>query len=419
MKNLILFGLALCWSGSAAAQVNVDARVPVNVDYAVNIKQNDVIDAAVDVQDEDEPVQVRKFSKTFAVDRADKINLNNQFGYILLKTWDRKEVKIDITISANSTNDGEARKLIEQVNIAADKNGDVVSCRTSIGQGSRRGGRNKRREIKIVYVVYLPSDNPLTVSQQFGNVIMGDYDGPLSAKVQYGDFNAGNLSSANNYVAVEYGKTNIISVNRAVIKQQYGAGLTVGTVGTLDLDAQYVKVAISTIKGDAVIKQQYGESLKVGSVNNLDLNIQYATATIGTIKGNATIDQQYNGLKIGSAGKLNLRSEYAGVTIGALRGDGNFNMSYNNLAITEISQSCRNLTIDAEYVDITMAFNDSYNGDFTVQRSYGGFKYGSNVKARISGDSDDSSTKNYTGKIGNGGTGNIRVKTEYGSITFR
>ena len=56
-------------------------------------------------------------------------------------------MKIDITISANSTNDGEAQKLIDQVNIAADKNGDVVSCRTSIGQGNRRGGSKKKREI--------------------------------------------------------------------------------------------------------------------------------------------------------------------------------------------------------------------------------------------------------------------------------
>ncbi|PIH00636.1 hypothetical protein CS542_03835 [Pedobacter sp. IW39] len=36
---------------------------------------------------------------------------------------------------------------------------------------------------------------------------------------------------------------------KAVVKQQYGSGLTIGAAGTLDLNAQYVTVRINTIRG--------------------------------------------------------------------------------------------------------------------------------------------------------------------------
>lgn len=388
-------------------------------DYAVNVGVSDVNVVADRSQDRD-LVRTKSFSRTFAVDRSDKINLNNQFGSIVVKVWDRKEVKLDISIIASSSNVNEAQKLIDEVTVAVEKTGDLISGKTSIGRGNRwSSGRNKKREVKINYVVYMPAINALTVTQQFGNVTLGDLSGALSANVQYGNLVAGNLSSLNNYVDVQYGKTNIAEANKIVIKQQYGSGLTLGNVGSLDIDAQYVGVNIGNVRGNAIIKQQYGSGLTLASVNNLNLDIQYATANITAIKGTAVIDQQYNSLKIGSVGKITIRSEYAGVNIGALRGDGSFRMSYNDLNLNDIGAGCKNLTIDADYVDVNLNFNPGYNADFNVRRSYGSFKYGSNIKARVSGDDDDSSNKRYTGKIGNGGGAIVNIVTEYGNVTFK
>lgn len=50
-------------------------------------------------------------------------------------------------------------------------------------------------------------------------------------------------------------------------------------VGTLDLHAQYARVAIGNVKGNASIRQQYGPGLDLGSVDNLNLDAQYVTIT--------------------------------------------------------------------------------------------------------------------------------------------
>ncbi|RZK14233.1 MAG: hypothetical protein EOO86_18965, partial [Pedobacter sp.] len=53
-----------------------------------------------DVESGADAERSKAFSKTFSVDNSDKVNLNNQYGSIIVKTWDRKEVKVDIDIKA-------------------------------------------------------------------------------------------------------------------------------------------------------------------------------------------------------------------------------------------------------------------------------------------------------------------------------
>jgi len=373
---------------------------------------------------DDDPMRSKTFSKTFAVDNSDKIVLGNQYGSIVIKIWDKKEVKADIDIRAYSNDEAGAQKLLDGVTIEAGKSGDQIIFKTKLeeqgnwGRGSRLG-RKWRREVKIDYVVYMPASNALTMSQNYGNIAMGDLKAPLYAKVQYGNFAAQNLMNSNNYISVQYGNTNIQSVTNAVVKQQYGSGLTIGTAGALDIDAQYAAVNVSTIRGDAVIKQQYGSGLAVGTVHNLDLNAQYCNVNINSIKGEAKIDQQYNNLTIGSAGKLELKTQYTSTSVGTLRGDARFNMQYNKLSIDEVTTGCKTLSIDGDYLNISAGFNPDYSADLEVQTNYAAFKYGDRVSANQIGNKDDSNSKHYTGKIGKGSGAVVKIKSDYGSVTIK
>lgn len=373
---------------------------------------------------DDDPVRAKTFSRSFPAGNSDKIMISNQYGSIQVKIWDRKEVKADVDIKAYSNSDDEAQKLLDGVSIEAGKSGDQITFKTNMeqqkgnwGSGSRFG-RKWRREVKINYVVYMPASNALTMSQNYGSITMDDLSGALYAKVQYGNFEARHLSSTNNYISVQYGNANIANVEKAVVKQQYGAGLNIGTAGTLDIDAQYAAVNLGTVKGDAVIKQQYGSGLTIGSVDNLELNAQYTNVKIGTIKGNATIRQQYNNLSVSSVGKLNLDAQYTGTAIGTLKGDSRFKMQYNKLSISEITTSCKTLDIDGAYLGINLGFNNGYNASLDVRTSYASFNYGDQVSVRNTG-KDDSNSKSYTGKIGQGGSASVNIKSDYGSVTIK
>jgi uncharacterized protein YcfL len=369
MKKLILMLLSVflltarAHSQQQQPTVNVDVspkpKVSVNVskpNVSVNTDVNVVTN--VNVQDS-EPLKVKTFSKSFSLDKNDKVNLSNQYGSITIKTWDKNEIKVDADIKAYADNDSEAQKLLENASINATKTGDLVSFKTIIndrsssswsywGSGSKNG-KKWRREVKVYITVYMPSSNSLTASQSYGNIVMDNFSGPTSLKVQYGNLTTGNLSNNNNYISVGYGKAVAKDIDQAKIKLEYGSGLSINSVGNLDLDVAYANVNIAALKGNVTSKIEYG--------------------------------------------KLN---------------------------INEIGNGCKIVDVKADYTDVNLGFNTSYSGEFNVATSYGGFKYGANVIAKKQGDDKGySNSKSYSGQIGKGGVAKINITTEYGSVTFK
>lgn len=345
-----------------------------------------------DVQD-DTPMKAKTFSKSFAIDKNDKVNLANQYGSITIKTWSKNEVKVDVDIKAYAKTADEAKKLIDDLSIAATKTGDLVSFKTDRGDKNGNWGSNVRngktiwrREIKVHYVVYMPTGNSLTASQQYGNIILDDFSGPTSLKVQYGDIIAANLSNTNNYISIQYGKGHVKDMGGATIKHQYGNGFTLENVGNIDLNAQYTAVKIGNIRGTATIKHQYGNGTTIGSVSGAEINVntQYAPVKIGNLNSNITSRAQY--------GKIIIDEIEAG----------------------------KDVDVDAQYSSVSLGFASNYTADFDVQTQYGSFKYGTNVTARKEEDGKNySSNKNYTGQIGKGGSAKVNVKVQYDSVTFK
>ena len=65
---------------------------------------------------------------------------------------------------------------------------------------------------------------------------------------------------------------------------------------------------------------------------------------------------------------------------------------------------------------VSLGFASNYSGDFEVRANYGGFNPGNNVSSKLV--SESGSSKHYAGKIGNGGNGNVTIRTNYGGISF-
>ena len=406
MKNLVLSvsGLLLLAAQVNAQQPNITVNSNVNetknVSYAYtvnDVKNNTNVryNSSSNNQDvkDDSPMRSKTFIKSFSVDRSDKINLNNQFGSITIKVWNKNEIKVDADIKAYAKTENEAQKLLDDVVITATKTGDLVTYKTTMGDKNGNWGSNVkngktiwRREVKTHYIVYMPASNALTVSQQYGNIMMDDFAGPTSIKVQYGNLTAGNLSNANNYISTQYGKASVKDMGGAKIKHQYGGGTTLGTVDNLDLDAQYTSVNVASVKGVASVKHQYGSGTTIGSVGGIiNANVQYTSIKVSNLRGNLTSRAQY--------GKVLIDNIEAG----------------------------KDVDVDAQYSTVSLGFASNYAADFDVRTHYGSFKYGANVSARREGGDDRSysSSKSYTGQIGKGGNARVKVTSQYNTVTFK
>lgn len=345
------------------------------------------------VQD-DTPVKTKSFTRSFNLDKNDKLNLANQRGSITIKTWDKNEVKVDAEIRAYAKTDNDAQKMLDEVSINATKNGDLVTYKTELesrdnnwGSSIKNGKTIWRKEVKIDYIVYMPANIALTASTQYGNILVNDFYGPTSFKIQYGNLTAGNLTNTNNYISIQYGKGDIKDMGGATIKLQYGNGINIGTVSNnLDVNAQYTAVNIRAVKGMSTIKHQYGSGTTIGVVyGNVDANAQYCDVKIGSLNGNLICKTQY--------GKVIVDEINAGTDV----------------------------DIYAPYSKVNLGFAKNYNGNFDVKASYGDFKYGANISMKRNGDEEKgyNTTKYHSGQIGKGGSGKVNISIQYETVTFK
>ena len=89
MKTIKIFlGLLALIAVKTNAQQSVVVNASNDTYAAVSVKST--VSVNQDVESGADAERSKSFSKTFSVDNSDKVNLNNQYGSITIKTWDRK-----------------------------------------------------------------------------------------------------------------------------------------------------------------------------------------------------------------------------------------------------------------------------------------------------------------------------------------
>lgn len=201
----------------------------------------------------------KTYTKSYTVSASDKISLDNQFGEMKINTWDKGEVKVDVSITARSNDDERAQEILDNISIEDGKNSSGVYFKTRMGESKNRNRNNRHGNegFNIDYTVYVPVKNPLDISNQFGPITMDDYNGSrLEVSSKFGSFTAGKLVNVKS-IEVQFGQANIESMSDG------------------DLDIQFSRGLVSNISGKVDAKFQHCSGIKLVVDNNLkDLNIK-------------------------------------------------------------------------------------------------------------------------------------------------
>src|ERR1700709_1080301 len=57
----------------------------------------------------------KTINKSYNVTSTDKLNIENSFGDVVIHTWDKNEIKVDIEIAANASTDERAQKILDEI----------------------------------------------------------------------------------------------------------------------------------------------------------------------------------------------------------------------------------------------------------------------------------------------------------------
>ncbi|GAB4048453.1 hypothetical protein [Spirosoma litoris] len=334
----------------------------------------------IDVGESESSIEKKKtIIKLFDVDSKDQLVVDNQFGEVKIGLWDKNEIRVQITIVANSDSDERVQKFIDAVSIEEKRSGDQILVRTNFSQSSvsnwsfgkwKDGG--ERNYVKINYDVMMPKRNALTVRNKFGNTSVPAFQAPLTIYSRYGNFSAEDLTSRQNDIDVAYGKADIRSLDEGKLRISYG-------------------------------------NLELEKVNVLELV------------------NKFGKMNIGNVGKLNADIDYSGAKIGTLRESGKIKLGFSGgFRIDQMPKTVDNVDIQASYSSVALPLDHNNDCDFDVTVSYGNFNYDSGSTMHFTSQPNDNDnhrgpklTKQYIGKVGSGNGTKVKVVSRFGNVNFR
>lgn len=303
--------------------------------------------------------KTRIISKTYAVDRNDKLAVNNQFGRVVIHTWAKNEIKVDVEVKAFEASDSDAAKLLETVNIIDSRLNNVISFKTTFEKTAMnvwsrvKNGKEERRGVQVNYEIYMPAKNALDITNRYGSTVIPDFAGPVNISSSYGSFTAGRLDNPANQVKVSYGSASMSDYVNGNLAVSYG-------------------------------------SLKLANAEKVNATIKYSGAKIARLSAGGNFELAYaGGFKIDEVDKnvknLYINSSYSGVTLGIdEEADFNFDVTVSYAGFNYNDQKM-NLVNQLTDQDKAKSWNP---------------------------------TKNYKGSMGKGSDSKITIKSSYGGVKF-
>lgn len=271
----------------------------------------------------------RTTSKSFRVNPDVDVNLTNKYGKVVVNTWEKPTVKIEVNVTAFGKNEDVVQKLLKRVDLDFDNSSSYVDINTVLDRKSgflqdvwnvisdqAKVVFNKNR-IQIDYEIYIPQMAEITINNKFGDVFLGDMDAECKVKVSHGNLRVESLKKMSS-LHVNFGKATIKSMEQ----------------GSLTLQAGQADVAFANM----LEISSHSSEIVIDVVNELQL------------------DTRNDKIRIRQVGLISGKSTFSKINIEKFSQELNLNLNFGLLEIREITAGFGQIKIEGKSADIELRF---------------------------------------------------------------
>lgn len=240
----------------------------------------------------------KTFSKSYNVSQSDRLSIENKFGAVEIRAWNKQEIKVDVEIKVSAKTADWAKAVLNDIDVEDNKTGNTVMFKTLFTEdfdkkenkpdGERRRDKYKNKNtsqtMEVNYTVYMPVSNALDINNEFGAITLPDFKGEVNLTSKFGKLNTGNLSNVKN-ISVEFGK--------AILGNVPGGSLSI----------KYSTATIARLSGNIKMGIEFSGKAFLNLDNNLsslDLKVAYSTVNlkpIGELPASYSISTSYGSFR--------------------------------------------------------------------------------------------------------------------------
>lgn len=225
----------------------------------------------------------KTIEKSFPLSGTGELQLENKYGNVTFKGWDQNKVSISISIKVNHRRKENAEDLLQRINPEIKTSNSYVSIVSEISNKNTGWfadffNRNNpidfdRSHVQIDYEIHLPVKAGIKVTNRFGDVVLENCDGPLTALIEHGNLWIGeNLNKAD--IILKYGKVRAKDLNYADLDLKNGE-LDMEDSKSLRLRSDGTEINIHSVSSLEIYSNK--DNILVSEVGTLYGNMEFTT----------------------------------------------------------------------------------------------------------------------------------------------
>jgi hypothetical protein len=195
----------------------------------------------------------KNVTKTWPYKEGFEVNIEGEKAEIVVETWSKNEVKVDIILLAKHPDRAIAEKDLDAMHYVTEQHGKNIYFRNYIQVES--GQEKPQASLQAIYTVTLPEECPVYLKNNFGDATVNNLTKYLKLNTKFTNVGLNNLS----------GETHL--------QTQFGDIEATGLNGKVFIDAKRSDVTLRDITGIFDITTQYGVLKLFTDRSELALNI--------------------------------------------------------------------------------------------------------------------------------------------------
>ena len=347
-----------------------------------------------------EAVAVEKtkvYREKWTASSVQTLQVINKFGEVKVTNSGGSEVTIDVRVIVEATSESKANELLDMITVNFSKTGGTVKAETEIEPGFK-----SHQKFSINYIVNIPPDKNLNISNKYGNTIVNELKANGEFAIQYGNF------TANKLIAPIDGakKTGMAYLGQMPVP------VSVPNPGAIKVYLAYGKSEIS-IASDISVDVKYA-TMNFGEMRDLNLLSRYSVVNIAEAKA-IKIDSKYDTFNFEKVEALEAVAKYSHFKITELKKRLKIDSGYGGIRVAKVYDDFESISIQNSYGQIKLGLGTAgYSLDASC--NYCGISY---PESNFSGNRvSENQTKNVIGKVGKKGEGKVYIRSRYGEISL-
>ena len=326
----------------------------------------------------------KEYHKEYKADKSTTLDINNRYGDVVIRSWDKDQIVIDVKVTVDVQGGERAEKLLSLIDVQFSEGENLISAKTVLDDKFNFSGWGFNKKFRIDYTIRMPSVSSLTLENKYGNTDIDELKGLVKLDIKYGDLTAVKFTRGDenplNKLNIAYGKGSIDQAGWLDVYDRYCGSLEISKCQALLLDSKYSKLQVG--ETSSVVGESKYDKLEIEKVKNFVLVSGYTTVNVSELSK-----------------KLSFQGSYASLTV------------------DQIPAGFESLDVDVRYMGVRLGIAESASYRIEGESSYGeikldedNFKYQKHIV-------ENNSTE-ISGVVGkeSSPSSSVKLSASYGSI---